>query len=443
MINSWTDDDWVNMDPHYHQYPQQFKRVVPYLLASICYHWDWIVATFPENHFIFNIRFVASDKMATLKPLVHAGIILNKNTGMMATGVPFHVSLKHQQSLMQNKLDGLQQLVTDNNELVRSYVSEEIEKNNDVIVNKILQRVDVHGAVAVTQQDLVTSLSEFQQQLIGNLERFQQQVRQDFLNRAQHVHDDIVLDEDNNVVDAVDNENNIWWTHYNYGGNAFNPIPENYELQAGCNTVTWFYLWFFGNKHQMIRPFYMIEGKQFPRKEDRSKFSKGKMVMEYLCNTILNVFELHINGPLDHVTAEVIRICGIINDSILTQTVQAVQMKMRLVLRPSEVATLFHALFIDLVLRIPKIKYDDAITTVSKKMNIMMLQQFGPRRKKRRQMDDDDNDGDNNDNDIDDDSDGIYLHTNTYSNHTNTYSNHTNTYTNHINTYSNHVYNRC
>ena len=40
--------------PHYDELPETFKGVVPYLVASVVYHQDWMRGNLPQDHPIFS-----------------------------------------------------------------------------------------------------------------------------------------------------------------------------------------------------------------------------------------------------------------------------------------------------------------------------------------------------------------------------------------------------
>jgi hypothetical protein len=45
---------WDSILPGFNNYPSSFKRIVPYLLASLVYHADWIKENLPVGHPLFN-----------------------------------------------------------------------------------------------------------------------------------------------------------------------------------------------------------------------------------------------------------------------------------------------------------------------------------------------------------------------------------------------------
>lgn len=48
--------DLEEMLPGYKEYPDCYKMALPYLVASVVYHKDWLRANLPPNHLLFNSR---------------------------------------------------------------------------------------------------------------------------------------------------------------------------------------------------------------------------------------------------------------------------------------------------------------------------------------------------------------------------------------------------
>jgi len=163
-------------------------------------------------------------------------------------------------------------------------------------------------------------------------------------------------------------------------GNPMNPVPEDYRVPEGSNAMSWFYLYFFGDRNKRIRPFYMIKNKSIPSTKEHHIMSKGRTVMKYLCSIILENFGHH--G--EHITPEVLAINRKLLNSLVEPTVEGIEIKMRHVLLRSEVPVLFDAVFKDLASRVSDISSTDRITTISRKLNQMLQIIDGSRRKRHR-----------------------------------------------------------
>ena len=67
--------DWNELLPHYDSLPSNFKNVVPFLVASIVYHEQWLRDTLPTDHPIFRSKLFTthSKEVRLFKSLVHGG----------------------------------------------------------------------------------------------------------------------------------------------------------------------------------------------------------------------------------------------------------------------------------------------------------------------------------------------------------------------------------
>jgi hypothetical protein len=103
--------DWPAVLPLYARMPQTFRRALPFLLASICYHEQWLHEILPAQHPLFNTYLFASGAVTTLRPHVLTGCSYCPVTGLTATGVPPHLAITnelakamHQTSLLKEAL---------------------------------------------------------------------------------------------------------------------------------------------------------------------------------------------------------------------------------------------------------------------------------------------------------------------------------------------------
>ena len=82
-------DFWEAVIHNYARLPRSFQRVLPYLLASILYHYDWLRSTLPLNHPVFLAGiFTQNELLSNLKAKVLTGVGLCVETQMRATGLP-------------------------------------------------------------------------------------------------------------------------------------------------------------------------------------------------------------------------------------------------------------------------------------------------------------------------------------------------------------------
>ena len=78
--------EWEGAFPNYSAVPATFRQALPFLLASVLYHHDWLNEHLPANHPLRSSRVWTHPKAQEMRGKVHAGHWQNKETGLGATG---------------------------------------------------------------------------------------------------------------------------------------------------------------------------------------------------------------------------------------------------------------------------------------------------------------------------------------------------------------------
>lgn len=135
-----TTAEWEDILPGYSTfYPQSFRSVLPFLLASLIFHRKWLEDTFPANSALFNKRVWTSGVMDRVREKVHTGRMCNEETGLSATGIPPHVVLANKMALMEDKLQNMEDKITE-------AINDLPPKVRDAIVDNMA----INGVVPIT-----------------------------------------------------------------------------------------------------------------------------------------------------------------------------------------------------------------------------------------------------------------------------------------------------
>jgi hypothetical protein len=104
-----TKDMWKLIVPDFDHLTETFHGVLPYLLASVTYHYEWLLKTLPPRHEFRTARIFADNIIQkwNLCEYLEAGIIKNEATGLTATGVPPHILSLVQGGRIEKKVDTL------------------------------------------------------------------------------------------------------------------------------------------------------------------------------------------------------------------------------------------------------------------------------------------------------------------------------------------------
>lgn len=280
VILELENEDWRNVLPGYLNYPECFRRTVPFLLASLVYHWNWLNATLPANHPLRASRVVTEGYIARLQPTVLGGEVTCPVTGLTATGVPYHIMLSSQVAQLEAKVAEMDREV----KRARVDVIARIDTMNEELPHKVcdafLSNFEVNGAVPITrdqiQQLFTTQLKEQLGEHFGML-------RNEF--RAQVLPPAVPVDAPAAEVPDPPNGGADWWRHWVWG-EAFHPVPRGWKLQTGLFVKPMWDLWFFGDRSAGVRPYKHIKGSDLvagaENQSQRTNLSRLKLVMECL-----------------------------------------------------------------------------------------------------------------------------------------------------------------
>ena len=103
-----TDADWCTILPTYESLPHSFKPVLPFLLASLVKHHEFLLSKLHANHTLFISPLFTSGIMARLLDApgrVLGGHAFNPQSGMRASGVPPLTSIARKIDDVDKKID--------------------------------------------------------------------------------------------------------------------------------------------------------------------------------------------------------------------------------------------------------------------------------------------------------------------------------------------------
>jgi len=265
-VRTWTDEQWTTMLPCYRSYDSNFKTVIPYLLASVCYHWDFIMETLRDNnvnlrkHYLLKCPFVTSGSMARLREHVCAGVgYCSGHVGcrMRATGIPLAVinrkDIGDLAAVVQSEEETTRRYMYDLNEQVMATVEDVGHKLDELpvaVVAKITEEIQVTGIREVSRdylnQVVTNALNEIREDIRNLGRRPRQQYDGEHDDGERDDGDDRYNDHGEDERHDEDDEDEPTYDLFNWTS-AFNVcIPEQFYFPQ-CNLSDLFHLWFYGN----------------------------------------------------------------------------------------------------------------------------------------------------------------------------------------------------
>lgn len=266
---------WTTVLPLYPRLPETFKRAAPYLLASICFHEQWLRSTLPAHHPLFNTHLFASGQVATLKAHVTAGRSHCPLTGMSATGIPPHLVLS-------NELVD----VAKQTEVLKDALLQKCSQLPSELVTVMLKRFSINGAIPVTLDDIKALLNNAVNQMRAEL--------RDVIPSAAGL-----SSSPNPLADPTGDPRFQLWQW----GNALHMVPEGWRLPVVDVKATW-HLWQYGHVEARIRPLRHLKKADLQGGGQVSLWSKTNGVMGSVAETMVEMKLVEAVGDVKKLSAE-------------------------------------------------------------------------------------------------------------------------------------------
>ena len=134
--------------------PKCFQPVLPFLVASLTYQRDFLVATLPSTHPLFQSRLWVSGLLLRLQVKVLSGCGENKISQMTATGVRPTLVLANQLDKLTSTVNGMITTAALHKEELLSAWKEGFDALPNLVSTHIRDSLEITGAISVTQADV-------------------------------------------------------------------------------------------------------------------------------------------------------------------------------------------------------------------------------------------------------------------------------------------------
>ena len=266
---------WMTVLPLYSRLPETFKRALPYLLASICYHEQWLRSTLPPAHPLFSTYLFSSGQVDVLKQFVIAGRSRCPLTGMLATGISPHL-------ILSNELTD----VAKQTEQLKTALLEQCARLPEQLTTTMLQRFAINGAIPLTADDMRTMMSQFTAQL-----------RSEFQQLASNAAAPLTASFSRTLTDFDDADSDPRFTTWLWKG-RLHPVPEGWKFPSTDVKATW-NLWHFGHLGDRIRPL------RYLRKHDLNGTTVQIALWSKTSGVMQEIAHVMVELDMAHTTAEV------------------------------------------------------------------------------------------------------------------------------------------
>ena len=277
---------WSNILPWYDNLPPSYQRTIPYLFASLVYHYHQnnLDEVIPPEHPLYDQRiFTDRTLLNELKEKVILTHAYCESTQMSANGVPGIIALSRDVRRLQRLYEG-------NREELRA-VSAEInvginelsariqnlfESQPAAVVREILSHVNVNGAQMVTMENVQRMLDELfrRDNRFGVITDALAEINARLLMGARDTaptEADLVAAGQRAIT-----ANSFFW------GGRYHPVPETFTWPTGKTTRTMGEYWFLGDRNAGIPAFRIIKPAWDLRKTCRVNYARAKRVITVL-----------------------------------------------------------------------------------------------------------------------------------------------------------------
>ncbi len=258
---------WSKIVPCYDLFPQGFKKVVPYLLASVIFHIEFLHSKLPPEHPLWLQPWFTREFGGKTLPQYFGGKVLTgcgmcREANMQATGIPSHILLSTETQDLRNEINKLKELL-----------KEMYENIPDSVADRIVKHIEGQGFHPLTHTDVQKIVNEA---LMHQMDEIKCLLRQ---SGAVNNH--------NTCIDPRSDGNSIEFEGYHvycWKGAMGRYVPPNFVFPS-CDCKTMWMLWNVGNASvgNGVKPYRKIyedkRGCDLNSVQEREKLSKAARVM--------------------------------------------------------------------------------------------------------------------------------------------------------------------
>jgi hypothetical protein len=251
---------WDSILPLYSRLPDTFKQALPHLLASICYHENCLRTLLAATHPLFSSHLFASGVMAALKPHVVTGCTRCPRTGLEATGIPPHLVIANELTVVVTTTQQLREAVMSRCDQIPGQVK-------DVMMSNF----SIEGALPVTQDFMRDVVNAAIAQLRADI-------------RDRQAADTAAAAQPSLIPASTDPRFQLWmW------GGRMHMVPQGWTLSSSVNVKDTWNLWHFGHVTARIGPLRGLKKFDLTTDAQVTLWSKTRGVMQAIAQMMVDM----------------------------------------------------------------------------------------------------------------------------------------------------------
>ena len=251
-IEYLTSFGWENILEGYEHYPLNFRKIVPFLLASIIHHEEALRLHLSPDHLLWKQR-IYNHKLPNQviianylrgKVLIRYGHCEDAN--MHATGIPSHLAIAHEVHKLSLKVQAMEEANLNNYNELKEILRKEFTDIPNAVKDSILNNFQMNGVVPLNMNDLQRVIAQHHGSIMSEINSIVQQLNNN--NNRGIANNDVTINHQHNEIieDELEAVNLIGCTYFVWGGKMGRLVPQNYQFPQSIDVKTLWDLWHYG-----------------------------------------------------------------------------------------------------------------------------------------------------------------------------------------------------
>lgn len=153
---SFSDEYWTSEFANYNSFPESFRQTLPYLVASMVFHFEWLLETLPQLHPVKNCVAFSGNYLRSWKEFVVCGRAVT-DSDMIATGIPPTLIISQEVDKLMKRVVELEATLERKNDDLQQFLENTLIRLPASVEERISTRFTIHGAIQLTREDLERS----------------------------------------------------------------------------------------------------------------------------------------------------------------------------------------------------------------------------------------------------------------------------------------------
>jgi len=277
------DHGWNSILPGYNNHPPSYRRIIPFLLASLVYHHFTgdLAALYPPDHSIFaQPLFTNQDLLNYLRDKVILVHSYCPDAKMSAQGVPGFITIQREIRQFRKYYDETVAInIGKFSELHASMVAM-FSSLPQQVISLLLERIRVEGAREVTIEDIRALIMETLQSPFGPFTQISDQLRR--MEARMGSESQAAVSSEQQQGNPLQFSTPAGGSFFYWPGidSRFHRVPYGFKFPSYVTGTMW-NLWFFGDLSRKIGPYkHITPANDLPNSGCRSNACRTKLVIK-------------------------------------------------------------------------------------------------------------------------------------------------------------------